>query len=111
MVQGQKIGSGDGSTTQFQLTRNIGGYNEKVQFPAGQRASVKVAGIQKTQGTDYTIANGLVTFVSPPASGAMITADFTALWSVRFKQDQQEFDEFMYLLWECKRMKLVSVKV
>ncbi len=111
IVQGQKIGVGDGSTTSFQLTRSIGGYADIAQFPAGQSARVRVAGALKTPGADYTISNGLVTFATAPASGASITADFTALWSVRFKQDQQEFDQLMYLLWECREVHLVSVRV
>lgn len=110
-VSGQPIGTGDGSTTSFQLVRNIGGYLEQVQNPAGQSATVYVAGVKKTQGTDYTITNGAVSFASPPAGGAAITADFQWLWRVRFTQDSQEFDNFMYLLWECKKLELMSVRV
>ena len=110
-VNGQPIGTGDGSTTSFQLVRNLGGYLEQVQNPAGQSATVYVAGVKKTQGTDYTISNGQVSFASPPVSGALITADFQWLWRVRFAQDSEEFDNFMYLLWECKKMELVEVRV
>ena len=109
-VSGQPIGTGDGSTTSFQLVRNIGGYLEMVQNPAGQTALVYVAGTPKVQGTDYTISNGLVSFASPPAAAAAITADFQWLWRVRFAQDEQEFANFMYLLWECKKVDLISVR-
>lgn len=109
-VSGQPIGTGDGSTTSFQLVRNIGGYLEQVQNPAGQSATVYVAGVKKTQGADYTIANGLVSFASPPASGAAITADFQWLWRVRFAQDEVEFGNFMYLLWEAKKVELIAVR-
>jgi uncharacterized protein (TIGR02217 family) len=110
-VSGQPIGIGDGSTVSFQLVRNIGGYLEQVQNPAGQSATVYVAGVKKAAGADYTMANGLVSFASPPVSGAAITADFQWLWRVRFAQDSQEFDNFMYLLWECKKLELLSVRV
>ena len=110
-VSGQPIGTGDGSTTSFQLVRNIGGYLEQVQNPAGQSATVYVAGVTKTQGTDYTISTGLVSFAVPPANGAAITADFQWLWRVRFAQDELEFGNFMYLLWECKKVELVEVRV
>jgi len=110
-VSGQPIGTGDGSTTSFQFVRNIGGYLEQIQNPAGQSATVYVSGVKKTQGTDYTIANGLVTFASPPASSAAITADFQWLWRVRFAQDELEFDNFLYQLWECKKVELMSVRV
>jgi len=66
------IGTGDGSTTSFDLK--------------GKETSnriIKVNGIQKTEGTDYTFYQGLGTdgqdkiiFNSAPASGAVITADF-----------------------------------
>jgi len=82
-----------------------------VQNPAGQSATVYVAGVRKTQGTDYTISNGLVSFASAPANGTAITADFQCLWRVRFAQDQLEFGNFMYLLWECKKVELMSVRV
>ena len=110
-VSGQPIGIGDGSTATFQIVRNIGGYLEQVQNPAGQSATVYVAGVKKTAGTDYTITNGLVSFASPPVLGAAITADFQWLWRVRFAQDSQEFDNFMYQLWECKKLELVSVRL
>ena len=110
-VSGQPIGTGDGSTTSFQLVRNIGGYLEQVQNPAGQSATAYVAGVKKTQGTDYTIANGLVTFAVAPLTGAAITADFQWLWRVRFAQDAEEFDNFSYQLWECKKVELLEVRV
>ena len=110
-VSGQPIGTGDGSTTSFQIVRNVAGYLEQVQNPAGQSATVYVAGVKKTQGTDYTIANGIVTFAVAPANGAAITADFQWLWRVRFAQDSSEFDNFMYQLWECKKVDLLSVRV
>ena len=109
-VSGQPIGIGDGSTISFQLVRNIGGYLEQVQNPAGQSATVYVAGVKKTQGTDYTISNGVVSFASPPVAGAAITADFQWLWRARFAQDEIEFGNFMYLLWEAKKVELISVK-
>jgi len=109
-ISGQPIGTGDGSTTSFQLVRNIGGYLEQVQNPAGQSATVYVAGVRKTQGVDYTIANGIVSFASPPAAGAAITADFQWLWRVRFALDELEFGNFMYLLWECKEVELIEVR-
>ena len=95
----------------FQLSRNIGGYIEPIQNPANQSATVYVNGVAKTQGTDYTIANGLVTFAAAPAAGAAITADFQWLWRVRFAQDTLEFANFLYLLWECRTVELVSVRI
>jgi uncharacterized protein (TIGR02217 family) len=110
-VSGQPIGVGDGTTSSFPLVRNVGAYLEQVQNPAGQSAALYVGGVRKTQGTDYTVANGVVSFAAAPAMGAAVTADFQWLWRVRFAQDEVEFGNFMYLLWECKKVELVSVRV
>src|SRR5258707_15877046 len=67
VYSGQPIGAGDGSTKSFQLVRNFGGFLEAVQNPMNQSATVYVNGVAKVQGTDFTIANGLVTFVSAPS--------------------------------------------
>jgi uncharacterized protein (TIGR02217 family) len=67
VYSGQALGVGDAATTKFQLTRSFGGFSEAVQNPAGQSAIVYVNGIAKVQGTDYTIANGIVTFAVAPA--------------------------------------------
>jgi uncharacterized protein (TIGR02217 family) len=109
-VSGLPIGTGDGATSSFQLARNIAGASEQVQDPAGQSATVYVSGVRKTQGADYTIAEGVVSFAAPPPVGAAITADFQWLWRVRFAQDQLEFSNFMHLLWECKKLELVQVR-
>lgn len=117
VYSGQPIGTGDGSTKSFQLVRNVGGFLEAVQNPAGQVASVYVAGVVKILGVDYTISQGLVTFVSAPANGAAITADFTFLHRVRFDtgtsrsgKEGIEFNNFFYQLYDCKEIQLKSVR-
>ncbi|MGC2695030.1 MAG: DUF2460 domain-containing protein, partial [Candidatus Angelobacter sp.] len=84
VYSGQPIGTGDGGTKSFQIVRNIGGFFEAVQNPMNQTATVYLNGIAKVQGTDFTIANGAVTFTSPPGAGVSITADFIMLQRVRF---------------------------
>lgn len=119
VYSGQPIGTGDGSNKSFQLVRNYGGFLEACQNPAGQVAAVAVAGrAPQVQGTDYTVAQGLVTFVSAPAIGAAITADFTFLHRVRFdigtsRNGTREgimFSNFMYQIYECKEIQLISVR-
>ena len=57
---------GDGTTTNFQLTRR------EIGYPA--LSSVTVGGTAMTSGTDYTYdsATGIVTFTVAPANGAVI---------------------------------------
>jgi uncharacterized protein (TIGR02217 family) len=52
---------------------------------------------------------GLVTFTTPPPAGQVVTADFTYRFRVRFAEDNAEFENFMYQLWQLKQIKLQSV--
>lgn len=117
VYSGQPIGVGDGATKSFQLVRNIGGFLEAVQNPINQTATVRVSGTAKVQGTDYSIANGLVTFVNAPAAAAPISADFIMLHRVRFdagssrsSKEGIEFSNFYYNLYECREVQLISVR-
>jgi len=117
---GQPIGTGDGVTRTFQLVRNFGGFLEACQNPANQAATIYVSGRTpplQIQGTDYTIALGLVTFTAAPANGAAITADFTFLHRVRFDtgtsrngKEGIELSNFYFNLYECKEVQLISVR-
>jgi uncharacterized protein (TIGR02217 family) len=111
-------------TTAFQLVRNFGGFLEACQNPANQSATVYVNGVKKTQGTDYTVSLGLVTFTAAPAASASVTADFTFLHRVRFDvgtsrssasassgtREGIEFSNFSFNLYECKEVQLISVR-
>lgn len=114
---GQPMGLGDGVTKSFQLVRNLGGFLEAVQNPTNQTATIYVNGIAKSQGPDFSIANGLVTFNSAPAATANITADFVMLHRVRFHtgtsrsgKEGLELSNFYYNLYTCREVQLVSVR-
>jgi len=68
-ILNEAVGTGDGSATAFTLDEsNVVKDSE----------TVYVAGVAKTQGTDYNINNeaGTITFLLPPAQGAAITANY-----------------------------------
>jgi hypothetical protein len=82
-----------------------------------QVAMVYLNGGSKVQGTDYTIANGLVTFTVAPGPGVNITADFIMLQRVRFHTGSSrsgkegiEFSNFYFNLYECKEVQLITVR-
>lgn len=50
-----------------------------------------------------------LTFTGAPKSGAVITADFTYSWRVRFKDDTVSFNNFCNRLWELQSIDLVQV--
>jgi uncharacterized protein (TIGR02217 family) len=117
IYSGQPIGTGDGVNKNFQIVRNVGGFLEAVQNPANQSAQIYDNGVLKIPTTDYTIANGIVTFTVAPTAGHFITADFTFLHRVRFDTGSSrsgregiEFRNFLYNLYECKEVQLVSVR-
>lgn len=106
----QQIGSGNGTTTQFPCIRTYGGFVEPVAYLNGTPA-VYVNGVQKTQGSDFTILNNttVALTVAPPA-GQPVTATFSYYFRVRFKEDMGEFENFAAKLWQMKTLTLVGVK-
>lgn len=117
-VTNQAIGSGDGTTTTFQLIRTSGGFVESIQspyiYPAAGYPIVKLNGVTKAYSTDYTVNNvGQIIFpVAPPNSPpTAITATYSYYWAVRFEDDDLGFENWAQYLWSCKSVKLVQVKL
>lgn len=115
-VSAQPLGAGDGTAKTFQLIRSLGGFVEPVRAPdLDAMLNLYVDGTLKIMGTDYTVGAwgsatpGLVTFAAAPASGKLVTADFSYYFPVRFAADLAEFSQFMHQLWELKQIELVSV--
>ncbi|HTQ35266.1 MAG TPA: DUF2460 domain-containing protein [Stellaceae bacterium] len=117
VVSAQAIGTGDGSSTVFQLVRTMGvalpsgGFGEPITAP-NVVSAIYFNGVRQGA-SGYTIdpATGLVTFTNPPPAGQLITADFTYFFRVRFADDTAEFENFMYQLWALKQVQLQSVFV
>jgi uncharacterized protein (TIGR02217 family) len=107
----QALGIGDGSATVFQLVRTMGGFAEPITAP-NTVSAIYFNGVRQ-DGSTYGIdpAAGRVTFVSPPPSGQLVTADFTYYFRVRFADDTVDFENFLYQLWALKQVKLQSVFV
>lgn len=109
-VTNQSIGTGTGSQTAFQLVRTLGNFTEPIYDVNGAQ-TIKVAGVTKTAGVDYTIGStGIVSFTSAPANGAAITWTGQFYWRCTFDDDTMDFDKFMNLLWSVKKVTLKTVK-
>jgi uncharacterized protein (TIGR02217 family) len=115
-VTGQYIAEGDSSTSVFQLQRTMG-----TSLPSGGFAEPTVApntvdaiyfdGItQDAAGYSVDPSTGLVTFATPPGTGLVITADFSYWFRCRFVDDSYDFENFMYRLWQLKKLTLISVR-
>ncbi len=91
----QIIGTGDGVTAVYQLTKTYTSgaetYTRTIAKPVSGTVIVAVDGTDQSEGTDFTVdtATGLVTFQSGsiPASGKSITAGFEFDVPVRFDTD------------------------
>ena len=110
-VTAQSIGAGTGALKTFQLVRALGGFVEPV-FDVNGTPTIKVNGVTQTTPAQYSInSTGLVTFVTAPASGATITADFSYYFRCRFKEDMAEFTNFASKLWAARTIEFTSVKL
>ena len=90
------IGTGDGRTTSFQLVKIYGAglptpYTRTIAKPAPGTVLVGVAGTA-VGGWTCDVTTGLVTFGTPPAAGAAVTAGYLFDVPARFDTDYLEAD-------------------
>lgn len=105
-VSNQYFGTGDGSTTQFQLTRSIGIGTDIVQNLNG---TPTIAGSPGSL-PSYTIGStGIVTFGSAPPAGMVLTWSGSYYFRVRFDSDESDFQQFLDQCWSMVSLKLRSV--
>jgi uncharacterized protein (TIGR02217 family) len=114
----QLIGTGDGTLTQFALTRIYGStyapYARPIAKPVPGSVRVAVGGAEAVADTDFTCdhATGLVTFLPghiPPASAA-VTAGFLFDVPVRFDTDYLEVDLSAFAAGAIPKIPLVEIK-
>jgi uncharacterized protein (TIGR02217 family) len=102
------IGTGDGSTTGFQLVRNLGNqFFEPVLDIVPGTLKVFVDNVQanETLGED-----GWDVLATAPAAGSLLTASFEYYWRVAFAKDEITWENFWYNFYKLKSIKLVTVK-
>jgi uncharacterized protein (TIGR02217 family) len=112
---GMAVGVGDSSTSSFQLQTQWGFSPSFVGpvYAVQQITAVYLNGLTQTPGT-YSCAaglnsTGLLTFDTPPLSGVQITADFVFYFRCRFVDDSYSFENFMYQLWQLKKLTFITV--
>jgi uncharacterized protein (TIGR02217 family) len=104
-VTTENFGTGDGTTTQFQLTatyKNAAGVGsaERIQNLNGLPSIFK-AGVLQTLTTNYTIGpTGIITFVTAPAAAAALTWTGSFYYRCRFNDDELLTTKFMSKWWE-----------
>lgn len=87
----QPLGTGDGSTTAFQLMKVYASgsesYARAIRKPVAGSVLVAVNGAPQGSGWSVDPTTGLVTFASAPAAGATLTAGFEFDVPVRFEAE------------------------
>lgn len=114
----QVIGSGDGTTAAFQLSKTYGSlyspYQRAITKPVPGSVRVAVAEGEVVEGTAFTVdaATGLVTFLAGhiPASGAAVTAGFLFDVPARFDTDYLEVDLSAFAAGAIPKIPLVEIR-
>lgn len=86
-AQDQRIGTGNGVLTQFQLVKRYGGlapYSRPITKPVAGSVVVSVNGVAVASGWSVDHLTGVVSFLTPPAAGVAIRAGFKFDVPVRF---------------------------
>ena len=109
----QLIGTGDGAETTFQLSKRYdsGGasYERRIAKPAAGTVIFAVDGVAASPAVDET--TGLVTFASPPANGAAITAGYVFDTPVRFDTDELRVNLAAYKAGDIPSIPMIEVLV
>ena len=87
----QSIGTGDGTTTAFQLVKRYASgaqsWTRAIAKPVTGTVRIALGGIEQPSGWSVATTTGLITFNTAPGSGVAITAGFEFDVPVRFDTD------------------------
>jgi uncharacterized protein (TIGR02217 family) len=114
----QVIGTGDGTVTDFQLTKTYGGiyapYQRPIAKPVAGTVRVAVAGSEVAEDTDFVCdaLTGVVSFLPghAPAADAAVTAGFLFDVPVRFDTDFLEVDLSAFAAGAIPKIPLVEIR-
>lgn len=113
----QTIGTGDSSTTGFQLKKvyssGLNAWTRTITKPVDGTMKVAVNGSAQTEGVHYTVnyTTGLVTFVSPPSTGNTVTAGFEFDVPVRFDQDEIMVNVELFSAGEIPDISIMEIRI
>jgi len=109
----QLIGTGDGTTVRFQLTKTYASgaasFLRAIQKPVDGSVRIMVGGAEAASGFSCDGASGVVTFDTAPAAGAAITAGFAFDCPVRFDSDVLSINLANFAAGEIPSIPLIEV--
>jgi len=112
----QTIGTGDGSTTTFQLTKTYGSsyapYTRDIKKPVSGTVLIGVNGAD-TGGSGWSVdlTTGVITFSVAPTSGHAITAGYEFDVPVRFDTDYLQIDLTAFQAGQVPDIPIVEIRV
>ena len=110
----QNIGTGDGTTTAFQLVKVYASgsqtWTRTITKPVAGTVKVAIEGVEQTTGWSVDTTKGMITFTTAPASGAAITAGFEFDVPVRFDTDTLDVTLDIERLGSITSIPLIEVK-
>jgi uncharacterized protein (TIGR02217 family) len=111
-VTDSNFGTGDGTTTKFQLTRTFGAGGFTVKEPVQNvnvLTNIKKNSVVQTNPTNYTIdANGLVTFAVAPAAALPLTWTGTYYYRCRLESDEVDVNNMGAGMWNLAGLSFVG---
>jgi uncharacterized protein (TIGR02217 family) len=118
LAENQPLGYTDGSTTSWLVVRSYGigdfGTEPVGWVDLSQPAAVYVGGVLQDPST-YTFVTTTpgaqqLTFGTAPATGHVVSASFSYMFLVTFRDSTSDFEKFMDRLWQAKKISLASVR-
>jgi uncharacterized protein (TIGR02217 family) len=109
----QLLGTGNGSTSEFPLVKRYG-TGDSVQLrritrPRAETMLVSVGGTTTTSGWTL-LAGGIVSFSTPPSSGAAVRAGFLFDVPVRFAEDRLEVAGAAFAAGEAPSVPVIEIR-
>jgi hypothetical protein len=107
---GVALGTGDGATKAFIVSRSLGDYSERVQALIGTPIVYENGVAVSASLYSVSILPATITFATAPASGLALTIDFSSVHVARFVDDDLDLEEFVASFWATKTLKLETVR-
>jgi uncharacterized protein (TIGR02217 family) len=111
----QTIGTGDGATKTFQLTKTYGSafapWQRLIRKPVASTIVIALNGISQPAGWSVDVTTGLITFAAAPPVSAIVSAGFEYDVPVRFDTDYLEFDLSYFAAGHAPSIPIVEIRV
>ncbi len=111
----QTIATGDGEKTAFQLIRTYGSafapWRRPIRKPVAGSVTLAVDGEPLADGWTCDPATGVVTFDTPPADGAVLSAGYQFDVPVRFDTDMLEVNLTSFAAGQIPTIPLIEIRI